>query len=75
MQALILTGKAVGRTLVNLAQSSSGSGMCFGTNAWTYVSLVLSSGDNTQVTIAARFGYWARATTGMAWIDDPRLEP
>jgi hypothetical protein len=50
-------------------------GELFGTNDWTYVSLVFNSGDNANVTIAARLGYWAGTTTGTVWFDDLRLEP
>jgi murein DD-endopeptidase MepM/ murein hydrolase activator NlpD len=47
----------------------------FGTSDWTYVTLDFNSGSNTQVTIAARLGYWGGTTTGTAWFDDLRLEP
>jgi len=50
-------------------------GELFGTNDWTYVSLVFNSGDVTELTIAARLGYWYGTTTGTAWFDDIRLEP
>lgn len=46
----------------------------FGTTDWTYVSLEFNSESNTQVTVAARLGYWAGTTTGTAWFDDLRLE-
>jgi hypothetical protein len=45
----------------------------FGTNDWTYVSFVFNSGDRTQMTIAARLGYWSGTTTGTAWFDDLRV--
>jgi hypothetical protein len=47
----------------------------FGTNDWTYVSFVFNSGSDTQVTIAARLGYWSGTTTGTAWFDDLQLTP
>lgn len=46
----------------------------YGTSGWTYVSLSFNSGSSTQVTIAARLGYWAGTTMGTAWFDDIRLE-
>jgi hypothetical protein len=46
----------------------------FGTNDWTFVSLLFNSGSNIQVTVAARLGYWSGTTTGTAWFDDLRLE-
>ncbi|WP_347275599.1 carbohydrate binding domain-containing protein [Candidatus Kuenenia sp.] len=45
----------------------------FGTNDWTYVSFVFNSGSDTQVTIAARLGYWSGTTTGTVWFDDLQL--
>jgi hypothetical protein len=47
----------------------------FGTNDWTYASFVFNSGQNAEVTIAARLGYWAGTTTGTAWFDDIQLTP
>jgi len=46
----------------------------FGTHDWTYVNLPFNSGSSSQVTIAARLGYWAGGTTGTAWFDDLRLQ-
>jgi hypothetical protein len=45
----------------------------FGTSDWTYVSMIFNSGAQTEVTIGARLGYWAGATTGTAWFDGLRL--
>lgn len=47
----------------------------FGTSDWTYVSMIFDSGDQSQVTIGARLGYWAGTTTGTAWFDGLRLTP
>jgi hypothetical protein len=45
----------------------------FGTNDWTYVSFVFNSGDRTQMTLAARLGYWSGTATGTAWFDDLKV--
>ncbi|MFT3894284.1 MAG: carbohydrate binding domain-containing protein [Anaerolineales bacterium] len=42
----------------------------FGTNDWTYVSFVFNSGDQTEMTIAARLGYFSGTITGTAWFDN-----
>jgi len=47
----------------------------FGSEDWTRNSLLFSSGDDEQVIIGARLGYWAGTTTGTAWFDDIRLTP
>lgn len=47
----------------------------FGTNDWTYVSLVFNSGEQTEVMIAARLGFWSGMTTGTVWFDDIELTP
>ena len=47
----------------------------FGTNDWTYRSFLFNSGDNDEITIGARLGYWAGTTTGTAWFDDLQLKP
>ena len=44
-----------------------------GTNDWTYVSFEFNSGDNTEVTVACRLGYWSSTNTGTAWFDDIAL--
>ncbi|MBN1583135.1 MAG: hypothetical protein JXA89_20670 [Anaerolineae bacterium] len=44
-----------------------------GTNEWTHVSLVFNTGSNSQITIAARLGYWSGTTTGTAWFDELSL--
>ncbi len=45
-----------------------------GTNDWTHVSMVFNSGDDTEVVVAARLGYWAGRATGTAWFDGLKLE-
>ena len=45
-----------------------------GTNDWTYVSFEFDSGDNSEVTIACRLGYWSSTATGTAWFDDISLK-
>jgi hypothetical protein len=47
----------------------------FGTQGWTRNSILFSSGDDIQVTVGARLGYWAGTTTGTAWFDDLQLTP
>ncbi len=47
----------------------------FGSQGWTRNSILFNSGDEPQVTVGARLGYWAGTTTGTAWFDDLRLEP
>lgn len=47
----------------------------FGTNDWTYASFGFNSGEKTEVTVAARLGFWAGTTTGTAWFDDLELAP
>lgn len=46
-----------------------------GTNDWSYVSLLFNTGARTEVTIAARLGFWSGTTTGTAWFDDLQLTP
>jgi hypothetical protein len=47
----------------------------FGSQDWTRSSILFNSGDDTEVIVGARLGYWAGTTTGTAWFDDLRLEP
>jgi hypothetical protein len=47
----------------------------FGTQGWTRNSILFNSGDDIQVTVGARLGYWAGTTTGTAWFDDLQLTP
>ncbi|HSJ86872.1 MAG TPA: DNRLRE domain-containing protein, partial [Anaerolineales bacterium] len=47
----------------------------FGSNDWTYVSFEFNSGERSQLTFAARLGFWAGTTTGTAWFDNLRLIP
>lgn len=46
-----------------------------GTNDWTYVSVPFNSGNNTELFVYARLGYFSGTTTGTAWFDDIRLVP
>jgi Bacterial Ig domain/Bacterial TSP3 repeat len=46
----------------------------FDTTDWTYITLPFNSGTASQVTVAARLGYWAYTSTGSAWFDSVRLE-
>jgi hypothetical protein len=45
----------------------------FGTNNWTYVSMLVNSGSATQLTVGARLGYWAGVAGGTVWFDDLEL--
>ena len=45
-----------------------------GTHDWTCVEYYFNSGDASQLTVAARLGYYSGTTTGTAWFDDLRLE-
>lgn len=45
-----------------------------GSSDWTCTSLVFYSGNDTQVVVAARLGFYYGTTTGTAWFDDLRLE-
>jgi hypothetical protein len=44
-----------------------------GTQDWTRTGFFFNSESNTQVTVAARLGFWSGITTGTAWFDDVRL--
>lgn len=46
----------------------------YGTNDWTHISMLFNTGSNTEITVAARLGYWSGTTTGVAWFDDLQLE-
>lgn len=46
-----------------------------GTHDWTQIGFSFNSGGNTEVTIAARLGYWSGTTTGSAWFDDLQMRP
>lgn len=46
-----------------------------GTRDWTYRSLTFDSGAATEVTIAARVGFFSGTSTGTAWFDNLRLRP
>jgi hypothetical protein len=45
----------------------------FGTNDWTYVTLLFNSGSSAQITVGARLGYWAGGSSGSVWFDDLEL--
>jgi hypothetical protein len=47
----------------------------FGSQGWTRNTLLFNSGDDTEVTVGARLGYWSGTTTGTAWFDDLKLQP
>lgn len=47
----------------------------YGTYDWTYVTMQFNSGDNTEVTVACRLGYWSGTVTGTVWCDDIQLKP
>ena len=44
-----------------------------GTNDWTFVTFDFNSESRTQVTLAARLGFFSGITTGTAWFDDLQL--
>src|SRR6476661_1576171 len=46
-----------------------------GTQDWTPNGVLFNSGSSTQLTIAARLGFFSGTTTGTAWFDDVRLTP
>jgi len=45
----------------------------FGTNGWTFVTLLFNSGPDTQITVGARLGYWSGGSSGTVWFDDLQL--
>jgi len=47
----------------------------FGTHDWTYVSMQFNTEAATQVTVAARLGFFSGTASGTAWFDDIRLRP
>lgn len=46
-----------------------------GTQDWTPNGVLFNSGSSTELTIAARLGFFSGTTTGTAWFDDVRLTP
>lgn len=44
-----------------------------GDHDWTQVAVTLDSGDLTDITVAARLGFWGGTTAGTAWFDDLSL--
>jgi hypothetical protein len=44
-----------------------------GTAPWTYLSVILSSGERTTLNVSASLGYWGSLATGSAWFDDLHL--
>lgn len=65
----------VGANLSILGEWDFRSRPLFGTNDWTYASFAFNSGERTEVTVAARLGFWSGTTTGTAWFDDLELAP
>lgn len=59
-------------TLFNTWTHSEG---VYGTTNWQFVQLSFNSGDNLNVTIGGRLGYWGGTTVGTAWFDDIQLLP
>ena len=47
----------------------------FGTNDWTYVSLLFNSGNRSQIDVQTRVGYDSGVTRGTAWFDGLQLRP
>ena len=45
----------------------------YGTHGWTRVTMKIDTGEDTELTVTARLGFWAGTTTGTAWFDDMRL--
>jgi hypothetical protein len=45
-----------------------------GTHEWTYVQVVIASGEREALWIGARLGHWQNTTTGTAWFDDLALQ-
>jgi len=41
-----------------------------GTNPWTYVAMVIYSGDRTELLVGPRLGHHSSLTTGTAWFDE-----
>lgn len=46
----------------------------FGTTDWTCTSVTFNTGSDTQITVAARLGFYSGTITGTAWFDDLQLE-
>jgi hypothetical protein len=44
-----------------------------GTNDWKYVSLVIDSGDRTEIAVNARLGFYSSLAKGAAWFDEISL--
>lgn len=65
----------MGATLSILGTWDEHSNALLGTNDWTYVSFAFNSRQRTEVTVAARLGFWSGTTTGTAWFDDLELAP
>jgi hypothetical protein len=47
----------------------------FGTRNWTPTGVLFNSQSDTEVTVAARLGFFAGTTTGTAWFDNLSLRP
>jgi hypothetical protein len=63
----------IGANLSILGSWDDHSPPMLGSNDWTYVSFAFNSGERSQVTVAARLGFWAGMTTGTAWFDNIQL--
>ena len=46
----------------------------YGSNDWQFVSMQVNSGNNGQIVIACRLGYWSGTATGTMWCDDIELK-
>ncbi len=44
--------------------------MLWGTKDWTYLTVVIDSGDRTTLPFAAKLGHWTSGCYGRAWFDD-----
>jgi len=65
---------AAGANLSLLGGFTRSNGL-IGTHDWTLISFTFDSGDTTQVTVAARLGFYSDTTTGTAWFDNIQLTP
>lgn len=72
-QGIAQTQSSAGANLALEGTWNHSNGM-FGDHDWTLVSLDFMTGNEQQVTVAARLGFWAGTSTGTAWFDDLRLE-
>jgi len=62
-----------GKMGVNLGVEGSwerSSAMLWGSKDWTYITVILDSGDRTTLDVAAKLGHWTSGCFGKAWFDD-----